>query len=78
MRTTLTLDNDVLILAQQTARRERVSLGKALSMLVRQGQPATRATAATPALRSKYSLLPARDEAISLDHVYRLMDEEGI
>ncbi|MDO5652604.1 MAG: hypothetical protein Q4G39_00650 [Brachymonas sp.] len=78
IRTTLSLDEDVMILAQQTARRERVSVGKALSNLVREKQ-GMMPTDKTPAkLRSKYSLLPARGEVITSEHVYRLMEQEGI
>jgi hypothetical protein len=37
MRTTLTLSNDALELARRLARRKRVSLGEAVSELVRRG-----------------------------------------
>jgi hypothetical protein len=37
MRTTLTLSNDALDLARKLARRKRVSLGEAVSELVRRG-----------------------------------------
>jgi len=37
MRTTLTLSNDALELARKLARRRRVSLGEAVSELVRRG-----------------------------------------
>lgn len=37
MRTTLTLSNDALELARKLARRKRVSLGEAVSELVRRG-----------------------------------------
>jgi hypothetical protein len=37
MRTTLTLHDDALALARQLARRKRVSLGEAVSELVRRG-----------------------------------------
>jgi hypothetical protein len=79
MRTTLTLSDDVLVIARQCAARENVSLGEAVSRLVRDGfrartqQPVT---AAQP--RSRYTVLPARDEIVTTEHVRRLMDEEGI
>jgi hypothetical protein len=54
-------------------------LGEATSRYVRD---ALRAGAQVPAaaltLRSKYSVLPARDEIITTEHVRRLMDQEGI
>lgn len=79
MRTTLSLDDDVFAVARQRAQRERISLGEAVSRYVRD---ALRAGAQVPAapvpLRSKYSVLPARDEIITTDHVRRLMEQEGI
>lgn len=79
MRTTLTLDDDVFAVARQRAQRERTSLGEAVSRYVRD---ALRANAQVPvssaAPRSKYSVLPARDEIITTEHVRRLMDQEGI
>lgn len=79
MRTTLTLADDVSLIARQVAKRERISLGEAVSRLARDGfrvQPLQPATKIKP--RSKYSVLPARDEIITTEHVRRLMDEEGI
>lgn len=79
MRTTLALDDDVFALARQRAQRERISLGEAVSRYVRD---ALRANAQMPiaatAFRSKYSVLPSRDEIITTEHVRRLMDQEGI
>ena len=79
MRTTLTLTEDVFLIARQCAARDNISLGEAVSRLAREGfraqslQPATEVK-----LRGKYSLLPARDEVITSEHVRRLMTEEGI
>lgn len=79
MRTTLALDDDVFSLARARAQRERISMGEAVSRYVREAMRANVQTpvAAAP-LRSKYSLLPARDEIITTEHVRRLMDQEGI
>lgn len=79
MRTTLSLSDDVFLIARQVAARERISLGEAVSRLARDGfraqtqRPATKAT-----LKGKYSVLPERDEIITTEHVRRLIDEEGI
>lgn len=79
MRTTLALSDDVMLIARQVAAREGVSLGEAVSQLVREGFRA-RSTqpprAAEP--HSRYTVLPARDEIVTTEHVRRLMDEEGI
>ena len=79
MRTTLNLADDALSVAKQIAARERVSLGEAVSQLVRAGAGASplRKTAALP-LRGRFALLPQRDEIITPEHVRELMDREGI
>ena len=79
MRTTLALSEDVLLIARQYAARDKVSLGEAVSRLARQGvrfqmqQPATKSE-----FNSRYSVLPARDQIVTTEHVRRLMDDEGI
>ena len=79
MRTTLALEDDIYAFACACARRERISIGQAISRLVRDGIRAQ--AAATPLaapVKSKYALLPARDEVITTEHVRDLMDQEGI
>ena len=79
MRTTLTLSDDVFLLARQCAARDRVSLGEAVSRLARDGFRAQSQHPETNArLKSKYSVLPACDEITTNEHVRRLVDEEGI
>ena len=79
MRTTLSLDDDVFAVARQRAQRERISLGEAVSRYVRDGLRAGAHVPVAPAsLRSKYSVLPARDEIVTSEHVRRLMEQEGI
>lgn len=79
MRTTLAIDDDVFQHARRVAQERRISLGAAVSMLLREGiraqqQPRLRVAEC----RTPYGLLPARDETITSEHVRRLMDEEGI
>ena len=79
MRTTLAIDDDVMLHAKRLARERRISLGAAVSTLLREGirahqHPRRSATAC----KTPYGLLPARDEIISSEHVLRLMDQEGI
>ncbi len=79
MRTTLSIDDDVFNIARQKAQKERVSIGHALSDLVRQGvrnSDAVRQARATP--KSKYAVLGKRSEIITSEHVYKLLDQEGI
>jgi hypothetical protein len=75
VRTTLTLDDDVLELATRQARLRGVSLGKAVSDLMRRGL-----NASTPAL-DKVGLLvfqlPADSPTVTTDDVRRI-ETEGI
>ncbi len=79
MRTTLALDDDVFAFARARAQREHITVGQMISRLAREGiraQNSTRAPSAAP--KSKFALLPARDEIITTEHVRDLMDQEGI
>jgi hypothetical protein len=81
MRTTLTLTDDALHVARHLASRENLSLGEAVSRLVRAGAAAQSSgamVAANTPLRGRFALLPARDEAITVAHVRELMEREGI
>lgn len=79
MRTTLALSDDVVLIARQFASRDHISLGEAVSRLAREGYRAQlRQPNTEPVLRSRYSVLPARDEIVTTEHVRRLMEEEGI
>lgn len=79
MRTTLSIAEDALLVARRLAERERISLGDAVSELVRSG---ARARIAEPArkqkLRGRFALLPARDEIVTIEHVRELMERENI
>lgn len=81
MRTTLNIAEDALLAAKHVAQRERISLGDAVSELVRRGATAGDGPAAARqagALRGRFALLPVRDEVITPQHVRDLMEREGI
>ena len=80
MRTTLNLAEDALIAAQTLARKRGISLGDAVSELVRRGAnaPGVPAPGTTAPLRGRFALLPRRDEIVSADHIRALMEREGI
>jgi Arc/MetJ family transcription regulator len=79
MRTTINLDDDVFAAALQRAERDRLTLGEAVSRGLRDGLRAGTQQANAPvAMRSRYSVLPARGESIASAHVRRLMEQEGI
>jgi hypothetical protein len=74
MRTTLSIDEDVLSAAKELAARERKTVGEVISALARQAmQPAT------PFARTKSGipLLPVRPDAkpVTLELVNKLRDE---
>ena len=81
MRTTINLAADALIAARNIAQREKLSLGDAVSELIRRGT-----AAAGPglqqqpmaALRGRYALLPARDEVLTPQRVREMMEREGV
>jgi hypothetical protein len=81
MRTTVNLSDDALIAAQTHARRRNISLGEAVSELIRRGAaapaPALGGAGAMP-LRGRFALLPLRDEIVTADHVRALMEREGV
>ena len=81
MRTTLSIDEDALLVAKHFAAREKTSLGDAVSALIRAGARA-HVDAAGPdtavPLRGRFALLPARDEIITVEHVRELMEREGL
>ena len=81
MRTTVNIAEDALIAARHVAQRERLSLGDAISELVRRGASAGSGRVAQRSrapLRGRFALLPARDELITTQHVRDLMEREGI
>ena len=76
-RTTLRLEDDALVAAQELARREGLSLGAAVSALVLRG--ARTAEEARLPRTSPFSQLGRRSgRTITSEDVYRIMDEEGI
>ncbi len=79
MRTTLNLADDAFLVAKQVAARSRLSLGEAVSQLVRAGASAgANVTPKDVPLRGRFALLPQRDEIITPQHVRELMEREGI
>jgi hypothetical protein len=77
MRTTINIAEDALLAGKQVAQRERMSLGDAISELVRRGARNGETAGASP-LRGRFALLPVRDEVVTPQHVRELMEREGI
>jgi len=74
MRTTLDIDQDVLLAAKEMAKRQSVSMGKVLSELARQAL--TRQVTAADT-RNGVPLFPRQPDAgiVTLELVNRLRDE---
>jgi len=78
MRTTLDIDDDVLLAAKERARKEKVSTGAALTQMARAGLGAAPTTGKKLRTRGRFAMLPSRGEIITNEHVNRLRDELGI
>ena len=80
MRTTLDIEDDVLQAAKEIAGRERSTAGLVLSRLARAGlRGEGQSRGAGTKLKNGVPVFPARrDEVVTLEHVQKLMDEEGI
>ena len=76
MRTTLSIDDDVLAFAKHLADRERKSIGEVISALARQGLRRDPAAGAT-STRNGLPLLPLKPAAapVTLELVNQLRDE---
>lgn len=81
MRTTLEIEDDVLLAAKELARRERTTAGQVISSLVRQAltQPTTVATGKgrQPAAVFGFRPFPRQGRMVTNEQVDRLRDEEG-
>ena len=75
MRTTLAIDDDVLVAARHLAERDRKTVGEVVSALARQGLSQGARSVRTS--RNGVSLLPLQKAAapVTLDIVNRLRDE---
>ena len=80
MRTTLDIDKDVLIAVKERARKEKKSTGRIISNIVRESLSGLRPEENDRRFIEKngFRMLAPRGEVITLEHVQRIIDEEGI
>lgn len=85
MRTTLDIADDVLLAAKEVARREKTSVGTALSNLARKAltappQPGGRKRRSTAERLAELGFypLPHRGGVVTNELINRIRDEEGI
>ena len=82
MRTTVNLDEDVLIAVKELARKERVSAGRILSKLVREAL-AGRQSQVIPQKKDEKEVggfrpFPPRGVVVTNEQIENLRDREGI
>ena len=79
MRTTLDIEPDVLQAARELAHFEGATVGKVISALARRGlnNPSEKSNAEF-IYKNGVPVRPSRGEVITLEHIQRIMDEEGI
>lgn len=73
MRTTITIDDDILAIARALAQQNGLSLGRAVSELARRGQRATAAAAESDGL--PVFAVPRDAKPITSDDVYKALGE---
>ncbi len=81
MRTTLDIDDDLLLATKELARRERRTAGEVVSRLLRAAltqRPVEADRIAEPAPAHGFRPLPANGQIVTNEWVNRLRDEEGI
>lgn len=74
MRTTITLDDDAATIARERSEEAGITLGKAISVLIREGAVARHEEISYP---GKFRPFPKRPDEpmITLEHVNKLRDE---
>jgi hypothetical protein len=77
MRTTLDIEDDVLQAAKELAQRNGGTAGQVISDLARRGLNAP-PPKRRPGLRGGVPVLPSRGEIVTLEHVQKIKDEEGL
>jgi hypothetical protein len=77
MRTTLDIEDDVLMAAKELARRERSSAGKIISDLARRSltHPPTNGK---QKVRAGIPILPSRGQIVTPEKIREIMDREGV
>ena len=73
------IEGDILAAAKEIAAREKTSAGRVISRFARQGMLGGAATSKPAAsVRNGVPVIAGTGHQVMLEHVRRLMDEEGI
>ncbi len=77
MRTTIDIDDDVLLVVKERARKARKSAGHVVSSIVRGALNGSRDDTSPDFIyKNGIQVLAPRGEVITLEHVNKLLDEE--
>jgi Arc/MetJ family transcription regulator len=77
MRTTVDIDDDVLQAAKELATKEKSTAGRVISALARKALAATAPRKAS-LTKNAVPILRRRGDVITVDHVRKLMEQEGV
>ncbi len=78
MRTTLDIDEDVLMAVKELARREKRSAGAVLSDVARRGLTPPRPDDGEPVYRNGFRIVRSRGGIKTIEMVSRIIDAQGI
>ncbi len=81
MQATLEIDDDVLLAVTELAEQEHVSTGRKLSELARNGLGVGKRPLSDfgpGEVRNEVPVFPSRGEVITLEHVQRMIESEGV
>lgn len=78
MRTTIDIEEDVLLAAKELARNERTTAGKIISRLARKGLNSGVQNPGKMEYRNGIPLLPRRGVIVTNEMIDRIREEEGI
>lgn len=78
MRTTLDIEEDVLLAVKELARHEKTTAGKVISRLARKGLTGGTDKPRKMEYRNGIPILPSRGRIITNELIDRIREEEGI
>ena len=77
MRTTLDIEDDVLVAAKELARREKKTAGKVISELARKGIHVHGAKTSRRSTRNGFEVIPPDGHIITPQLVQKILEENG-
>ena len=78
MRTTLDIEDDILLAAKDLARQRGTTAGRVLSELARRGLTARPSSAARRKTRSGVPLIRSRGDVVTVEKIEEIADHEGV